>query len=248
MELPSGFRTTPQSRPIYENLLKRIRTVVPANVGFTESKRVIQLITDAHFRPSVTASMFRFIKLFDEVHDSKQLTQQYTDAQKQSETKHVDNKPELALPTVKQLLDKRDTLDKHSKDYLIACMYTVIPALRPSAWVKISYAPTDPPNDSNWYDPETKLLYIMKQKSRVAGKIAITIPDRLHELLVYHKGGDISCNSVIYKSLKRTFGVSAVNMRKMWTRYMETLAPDEKDVVRVIMGHTMATSKIYYTK
>ena len=248
MELPVGFKTTKQSKPIYENLLKRIRTVVPADVSFTESTRVIQLITDAQFKPSVTASMFRFIKMFDEVHDNKEIAAQYTDAQKKSETKHVDNKPELALPTVKQLLDKRDTLDKRSKDYLIACMYTIIPALRPSAWINLSYAPADPPEDSNWYDPETKLLYIMKQKSRVAENIAITIPDRLHELLVYHKGGNIPCNSVIYKSLKRTFGVTPTQMRKMWTKYLETLDPDEKDVVRLIMGHTMATSKIYYTK
>ena len=89
MELPKGFKTTPQSKPIYENQLKRIRTVVPADVSFAEADRVIELIKDAGFKPSVTASMFRFIKMFDEV----KCNHKYNVAQQEAEALHVDSKP-----------------------------------------------------------------------------------------------------------------------------------------------------------
>lgn len=106
MELPKGFKTTPQSEPIYQNLLKRIRTVVPLYVSFTDFDRVTQLIKDAEFKPSVTASMFRFILMFDEVKADRSLSKKYLNEQKQAEALHVDVKVELDLPSSAELVKK----------------------------------------------------------------------------------------------------------------------------------------------
>ena len=242
MELPKGFKTTPQSKPIYENLLKRIRTVVPADISFTDTDRVIQLIKDAGFKPSVTASMFRFIKMFDEV----KCKDKYNLAQQEAEALHVDSKPELDLPSTKQIVEKFEQLDETSRDSLIVGMYVLMPAMRPSAWVSLSFEPS---KERNWYDVENRLLYINKQKSKTAGKLIIRVPEYLAYLIYFHhENWTINSQRTIYTALKKNLGLSPTQMRKVWTRHLETLPVDQKAKVRIIMGHNIATSKTYYTK
>ena len=247
MELPKGFKTTPQSKPIYENLLKRIRTVVPEDVSFVEADRVIQLIKDAGFKPSVTASMFRFIKMIDEVKQAGK-TDNYNAKQQEAEALHIDAKPELDLPTREQIVEKFEQLDETSRDSLIVGMYVLMPAMRPSAWVNLSFEPTED-LDSNWYDIENRLLHINRQKSRTAGRMRIRVPEYLADLIRYHhECWDINHNRIIYKTLKRCLGLGPTQMRKVWTRHLETLPVDQKAIVRRIMGHNINTSKVYYAK
>jgi hypothetical protein len=245
MELPKGFNTTPQSKPIYENLLKRIRTVVPEDVSFAETDRVVQLIKDAGFKSSVTASMFRFIKMFDEV----KCKDKYNLAQQEAEAFYLDTKPELVLPSTEQIVEKFEQLqevDETSRDSLIVGMYVLMPAMRPSTWVNLSFEHS---KDSNWYDVENRLLYINKQKSKSAGKIVIRVHEYLADLIYFHhENWDINNNNIIYRTLKRCLGVTPTQMRKVWTRHLETLPVDQKFIVRRIMGHTVNTSKTYYTK
>lgn len=241
MELPSNFKTTPQSKPIYKNLLKRIRTVVPADISFANADRVIALIKDAGFKPSVTASMFRFIKMFDEV----KCKDKYNLAQQEAEALHVDVKPELDIPSTEQIVEKFEQLDENSRDHLIVGMYVLMPAMRPATWVNLSFEPN---KERNWYDVENRLLYINKQKSKSAGKIIIRVPEYLADLInFHHESWDINNNNTIYRTLKRCLGVSPTQMRKVWTRHLETLSVEQKFIVRRIMGHTVNTSKTYYT-
>lgn len=245
MELPKGFKTTPQSKSTYENLLKRIRTVVPADISFTDTDRVIQLIKDAGFKPSVMASMFRFIRMFDEVKKST-AARKYLTAQQEAEAMHVDVKPELDLPSTEQIVEKFEQLDETSRDSLIVGMYVLMPAMRPSAWIRLSFEPS---KERNWYDVENRLLYINKQKSQSLGKIIIRVPEYLADLIYFHhENWDINSQKTIYRALKKNLGVSPTQMRKVWTRHLETLPAEQKAIVRKIMGHGIAASKTYYTK
>lgn len=246
MELPKGFKTTPQSEPIYQNLLKRIRTVVPLYVSFTDFDRVTQLIKDAEFKPSVTASMFRFILMFDEVKADRSLSKKYLNEQKQAEALHVDVKVELDLPSSAELVKKFEEQDETSRDHLITAMYVMFPAVRPATWVNLSFEQS---KDTNWYDIENRLLYINRQKSKSAGKIIVRVPEYLADLIEHHSADwTITSNNVIYRTLKRCLGVSPTQMRKVWTRHLEQLDAEQKAKVRRVMGHNIATSKIYYTK
>lgn len=125
-------------------------------------------------------------------------------------------------------------------------MYVMFPAVRPATWVNLSFEQS---KDTNWYDIENRLLYINRQKSKSAGKIIVRVPEYLADLIEHHSADwTITSNNVIYRTLKRCLGVSPTQMRKVWTRHLEQLDAEQKAKVRRVMGHNIATSKIYYTK
>jgi hypothetical protein len=240
MELPKDYAVSEKSRSTYINLLKRIRSLVPEPIDFKDEAKVIKLLEASSLKPSVRGSMFQFLKGWPGVEGSL-----YARQQRQAQDLHIAlGTSKQSLPTRREILSRRDSLDKNSVNYLYACMYTLMPALRPSVWAGLEVTSK---SKSNHLDPDTGLLYIYDQKKPSVPPMALRIPVSLKDLILKH-GGVQATRTNIYQSLKRWLGVTPTQMRKIWATYAATLDPPLYLKVCKVMGHSITTSKAYYKR
>jgi hypothetical protein len=164
--------------------------------------------------------------------------------------------------TWKDILAKRDAIeDKKSIEYLIMCLYTMIPPLRDDFVnmdiVKTAAEATDP--KTNYYVFETKKFILNEYKTRkFDGVKTITAPDELHEVILRcrPRGGFMlpgyngtkriqSAYYYVSKVVGQQFG--STRLRSVFvSEYGETLIKAFENAES--MCHTVLCATKYYAK
>lgn len=164
--------------------------------------------------------------------------------------------------TWKDILAKRDAIeDKKSIEYLVMCLYTMIPPLRDDFVnmdvVKTAAEATDP--KTNYYVFETKKFILNEYKTKnIKGVSEITAPDELHEVILRcrPRGGFMlpgyngtkrikSAHYYISKVIGQKFGPT-----RLRSVFVSEYGEDLKKYVdnANMMCHSVYTATKYYAK
>lgn len=146
-------------------------------------------------------------------------------------------------------------------NYYILSLFTYLPPIRPQELCscKIRKKIKDDA-DFNYYCTSKNLLCINNYKTvKSIGKRIISVPEKLHKLIINNgsnyliptpNGMKQQNPSALSVYFKRLTGFNPVLLRKIFISYImdKGISPDEKKRIANIMGHSVSTQVLIYTK